>query len=174
MLVQVSAGIFILAAISDWYDGWYARKYNASSSFGMFFDPLADKIFVGAGLFAFAALGVLELWMVFVIVGRDLFTTVMRVVADRKGQPIVTSRLAKWKTGLQLLFLWYIVLVWTAKNVDWLQQAIPVETLDQMLSESVTYPSMLVLVALSIITALLYLIENRHLLRPTADGKILS
>ncbi len=173
-MVQISAGIFVLAAVSDWYDGWYARKYNASSSFGVFFDPLADKIFVGAGLFAFAALGLLELWMVFIIVGRDVLTTTMRVIADRRGQPLVTSRLAKWKTGLQILFLWYIVVVWTAKNVEWIQRTIPVETLDQLLSASVTTPSLLVLVILSVITALLYLIENRHILRPTTDGKILS
>src|SRR5690349_760050 len=59
ILVQLSAAVFIVAAISDWYDGWYARKYNAMSAFGRFFDPLADKVLVGSAFFAFVFLGVL-------------------------------------------------------------------------------------------------------------------
>lgn len=42
-LVQIAAAVFLVAAVSDWYDGWYARRYNAMSAFGTFFDPLADK-----------------------------------------------------------------------------------------------------------------------------------
>ena len=172
VLVQISAGIFLIAAISDWYDGWYARRYNALSSFGTFFDPLADKIFVGAGLFAFAALDVLDLWMVFIIVGRDVVTTVLRVIADRRGQPVVTSRLAKWKTGLQLLFLWYIVVVWTVMNIEWLSARIPPETLTGLLSRPVVVPALLTLVVLSVLTATIYLIENRHVLRVSTDGNL--
>ncbi len=70
VMVQASAGVFLVAAISDWYDGWYARKYNAMSSFGRFFDPLADKVLIGAAFFAFAFLDILSLWMVLAIVGR--------------------------------------------------------------------------------------------------------
>lgn len=170
VLVQISAGIFLVAAISDWYDGWYARRHNALSAFGTFFDPLADKIFVGAGLFAFSALGVLELWMVFVIVGRDVVTTLLRIVADQRGQPVVTSRLAKWKTGLQLVFLWYIVLVWTVRNIEWLSARIPAEILEALLSPTIIVPSLLLLVLLSLLTATIYLIENRHVLRVSTDG----
>ncbi len=172
VMVQVSAGIFLVAAISDWYDGWYARRHNALSSFGTFFDPLADKIFVGAGLFAFSALGVLDLWMVFIIVGRDVVTTLLRILADRRGQPVVTSRLAKWKTGLQLVFLWYIVLVWTLRNIEWLSAHIPAETFEGLLAPSVIMPALLILVVLSVLTATIYLIENRHVLRVSTDGNL--
>ena len=171
VMVQISAGVFLLAAVSDWYDGWYARRYNMLSPFGTFFDPLADKIFVGAGLFAFVALGILELWMVIIIVGRDVITTVLRVVADRRGQPVVTSRLAKWKTALQLVFLWYVVLVWTLRNIEWIARGIAPETFEMLLSWAVVQPAMLVLVALSVVTATFYIVENRHILRlPTNEN----
>lgn len=172
VLVQISAGVFLIAAVSDWYDGWYARRYNMLSPFGTFFDPLADKVFVGAGLFAFAALGILELWMVFVIVGRDVVTTLLRVIADRRGQPVVTSRLAKWKTAMQLVFLWYIVLVWTLMNIEWVASTVSPETFEALLSWGVVQPVMIILVVLSLVTALLYIVENRHILRVRANENI--
>ena len=172
VLVQIAAGVFVIAAVSDWYDGWYARRYNMLSPFGTFFDPLADKIFVGAGLFAFAALGILELWMVFIIVGRDVVTTLLRVVADRRGQPIVTSRLAKWKTAMQLVFLWYIVLVWTLRNIEWVARGIAPETFEMLLSWGIVQTAMILLVVLSVVTAVVYLVENRHILRFRANENI--
>jgi CDP-diacylglycerol--glycerol-3-phosphate 3-phosphatidyltransferase len=174
VMVQISAAVFLIAAVSDWYDGWYARRYNMLSPFGTFFDPLADKILVGAGLFAFAALGVLELWMVCVIVARDVVTTLLRVVADRRGQPIVTSRLAKWKTAMQLVFLWYIVLVWTLRNIEWIARGIAPETFNMLLSWGVVQPTMIALVILSIVTASVYLIENRHILRIRTNENIIG
>jgi CDP-diacylglycerol--glycerol-3-phosphate 3-phosphatidyltransferase len=163
-LVQLSAAVFLLAAISDWYDGWYARKYNSMSAFGRFFDPLADKVLIGAALFAFTFLGRLSLWMVLVIIGRDVLVTVLRVIAARKRQPVVTSRLAKWKTALQLIFLWYIVAAYTAVNVDWLKQMANSSLEATLFSPWIIESSMIVLTALSIITAVQYLIENRHVL----------
>ncbi|MBS1913434.1 MAG: CDP-diacylglycerol--glycerol-3-phosphate 3-phosphatidyltransferase [Bacteroidetes bacterium] len=168
--VQVAALIFLLAAISDWYDGWYARRYNAMSAFGRFFDPLADKVLIGAAFFVFVTLGPFDLWMVLVIVGRDLVVTVLRVIADLKHQPVVTSRLAKWKTALQLIFLWYVVLVFTLKNVIWIREAITVARLDALLSPAIVMPAMLLLTLLSLVTAGQYLYENRHILRVLTNG----
>lgn len=165
VMVQASAGVFLVAAISDWYDGWYARKYNAMSSFGRFFDPLADKVLIGAAFFAFAFLDILSLWMVLAIVGRDVLVTVLRVIADRRNQPVVTSNLAKWKTALQLIFLWYVVLAFTLGNVEWLREYFSPQTIKGLFSPWVITTSMLLLTALSIITAVQYLIANRHVLR---------
>ncbi|MCE2503719.1 MAG: CDP-diacylglycerol--glycerol-3-phosphate 3-phosphatidyltransferase [Chlorobi bacterium] len=173
MLVQIAAGIFLIAAVSDWYDGWYARRYNAMSPFGAFFDPLADKIFIGAAFFAFVALGVLELWMVIIITGRDILTTVLRVIADRKGNPVVTSRTARWKTAIQLIFLWYIVGAWTLNNVDYLRESIRQDYVAGFLAPAIVDPVMLLLVALSIFTAIHYLIEYHHVRRiPGKRGKV--
>jgi CDP-diacylglycerol--glycerol-3-phosphate 3-phosphatidyltransferase len=170
--VQFSAVIFVLAAVSDWYDGWAARRYNAMSSFGRFFDPLADKILIGAAFIAFVHLGVFSLWMVLVVVGRDLVVTLLRVVADVKRQPVVTSRLAKWKTALQLVFLWYCVAVFTLKNVAWLHQHFNAATFDAFFSPWIVDTAMLILTALSLITAIQYVIENRHTIRILTNGNL--
>ena len=162
ILVQISAGVFLLAAVSDWYDGWYARRHGITSRFGTFFDPLADKIFIGAAFFAFSALGVVELWMVCVIVARDVVTTIMRLVADKRGQPLVTSRLAKWKTALQLVFLWYVVVVWTMLNVKWIRESLDAGFVKGLLAYAIVDPAMMILVLLSIVTTSLYIVENRH------------
>ncbi len=172
LLVQLSAAVFLLAAVSDWYDGWYARKYNAGSAFGKFFDPLADKVLVGAAFFAFVFLGILNIWMVVVIVGRDVLVTVLRVAADRRHQPVVTSQLAKWKTAMQLVFLWYIVAVYTMQNIIWIRQSVGSPFLASFFSPWIIYGSMIVLTALSLITAAQYLLENRHILRPSWDGSV--
>lgn len=165
VLVQIAAGIFLIAAVSDWYDGWYARRYDAMSPFGAFFDPLADKIFIGAAFFAFVALGVLELWMVIIIVARDILTTVLRVMGDRRGHPVVTSRTAKWKTAIQLIFLWYIVGAWTLNNVEYLRESIGEDHITGLLASEIVNPVMLLLVALSVYTAIHYIIEYRHVCR---------
>ncbi len=164
ILVQLSAAIFLLAALTDWWDGWYARKYNAMSSFGRFFDPLADKVLIGSAFFAFVFLGRLSFWMVLVVVGRDLLVTVLRIVADRRRQPVVTSRLAKWKTAMQLVFLWYVVAAFTLHNIQWLGGYIDRTVIERLLAPWLIDGSMIVLTILSLVTAAQYLIENRHLL----------
>lgn len=172
LLVQLSALIFLIAAISDWYDGWYARRYNMMSAFGRFFDPLADKVLICAAFFAFVALGLFDLWMVLLIVARDIIVTLLRVVADIKHQPVVTSRLAKWKTAMQLIFLWYVVAVYTIRHIEWIGARVSTATLDSLFSPWVITSSMIVLTLLSLITAVQYLIENRHLLRLIFNGSV--
>ncbi|MEO5930265.1 MAG: CDP-diacylglycerol--glycerol-3-phosphate 3-phosphatidyltransferase [Candidatus Kapaibacterium sp.] len=170
--VQLSAAIFLLAAVSDWYDGWYARRYNAMSAFGRFFDPLADKVLISAAFFVFVALDIFPLWMVVLIVSRDVLITILRVVADRKHQPVVTSRLAKWKTAMQLVFLWYVVAIFTLKNIEWLRLRLDEGTIGRLLSPWIIQTSMILLTALSLITAVQYLIENRHILRILTNGSL--
>ncbi|MCB0743927.1 MAG: CDP-diacylglycerol--glycerol-3-phosphate 3-phosphatidyltransferase, partial [Ignavibacteriae bacterium] len=98
ILKQISLAIYILAAITDWYDGWLARKFNYITTWGKFMDPLADKVLTSTAFFAFVAIGVLELWMVLVVVFRDLLITGLRLFADWKKKSFTTSKLAKAKT----------------------------------------------------------------------------
>src|SRR5688500_2539287 len=122
--VQISAAVFLVAALSDWYDGWYARRYNMMSAFGRFFDPLADKVLVGAAFFAFVSLGILPMWMVLITIGRDVLVTILRLIADRRKTPLITSKLAKAKTAGQLIFLWYIVGAYTLQRVEWIRELV--------------------------------------------------
>jgi len=170
VLVQLSGLIFVVAAISDWYDGWYARRYNAMSPFGRFFDPLADKFLIGAVFFAFEAMGLFALWMVVVIVARDVVVTVLRIVADVKGTPVVTSRLAKLKTALQLIFLSYVVGVHVVGHVAWIVEACGPNVLGSLASDGIVTGGMLVLTALSLVTMIQYLFQNRNIVRSVLNG----
>ena len=112
---QVSIIIYIVAALSDWYDGWLARKFNYITSWGKFWDPLADKILTSFAFIGFAIVDLIPWWMVIIIVGRDVIITLLRVFADIKNFAFTTSYYAKWKTLLQMVFLYYLLILYVAQ-----------------------------------------------------------
>ena len=112
---QVSIAVYIVAALSDWYDGWLARKFNYITSWGKFWDPLADKILTSAAFIGFAIVDLIPGWMVIIIVGRDVLITLLRVFADLKSYTFTTSYYAKWKTLLQMIFLYYLLILFVAR-----------------------------------------------------------
>jgi len=97
-----AAGVFILAAITDGLDGYVARVRNETSTFGKAFDPLADKILIGAALFSLYKLGRVSLWIVLVILGREALITLLRSAARKKGLAIAASIWGKIKTVTQI------------------------------------------------------------------------
>lgn len=99
----VFAGIvFALASITDFFDGFIARKYNLITSFGKIMDPLADKILVFGALLCFIQNGTINVWPVVIILAREMFVTCMRVVAVDKGKVIAASWWGKIKTNVQI------------------------------------------------------------------------
>jgi len=112
---QVSVAIYIVAALSDWYDGWLARKFNYITSWGKFWDPLADKILTSAAFIGFAVVDLIPWWMVIIIVGRDVVITLLRVFSEMKNYSFTTSYYAKWKTLLQMIFLYYLLILYVAQ-----------------------------------------------------------
>lgn len=119
--------VFSIGAISDYYDGYIARKYNVISELGKFIDPLADKVltFAGFGILPLMNPELFPWWAFAIIVIRDIATTVLRIMAKKKDWPFNTSNLAKWKTAVQLIFLYYILLLGICAKMeyDWLQWA---------------------------------------------------
>jgi CDP-diacylglycerol--glycerol-3-phosphate 3-phosphatidyltransferase len=102
--------IFIVASITDAYDGYYARKYNQVTRHGKFLDPLADKILVSSAFISFAVIGVVEYWMVALIIFRDLIVTGLRMAMEYQGFSLLTSRIAKAKTTTQISVIIFILL----------------------------------------------------------------
>ncbi|MGL5721885.1 MAG: CDP-diacylglycerol--glycerol-3-phosphate 3-phosphatidyltransferase [Brevinema sp.] len=96
---------FILGAISDHFDGYFARKLNLVSEWGAYMDPLIDKIFIWALYICFLFIPVLHTpwWAVAVIILRDIIVTFMRKEAIKQNIPFKTSFLAKSKTAIQML-----------------------------------------------------------------------
>ena len=102
--------VFTVASLTDFYDGRIARRDKTVTSVGRFMDPLADKLLVSSALVSFVLLGMVEAWLVAVMLVRDLAITGLRIRAMRQGRPVVTSRLAKWKTTLQLVLVFGILI----------------------------------------------------------------
>ena len=111
---QVSILVYIVAALSDWYVGWLARKFNYITSWGKFWDPLADKILTSFAFIGFAIVDLIPFWMVVIIVGRDVLITLLRIFANMKNYNFTTSYYAKWKTMLQMIFLYYLLILFVA------------------------------------------------------------
>jgi CDP-diacylglycerol--glycerol-3-phosphate 3-phosphatidyltransferase len=94
--------LFFLASVTDFLDGWLARRLNLQSAFGRFMDPLADKLLVTAILIELLALGRVPSWLVALLLSRELGITGLRSIAQEEGISLASDRYGKWKTALQM------------------------------------------------------------------------
>lgn len=113
-----AVALFVLASLSDYYDGELARRFQIRSRLGQYLDPLADKILVLGtfGMLAFQEPAIVPWWAVAVIAARDLAVTGLRSWVEAGGKTLRTYRIAKAKTMLQLLFLFGILVLRTATH----------------------------------------------------------
>lgn len=107
-------GLFIAASITDYFDGYLARKWDQTTEFGKFLDPLADKILIQGALVSFLFLdSQIEIWMVASIILRDILITALRSVGIANGTEVKTFVLAKWKTAFQMGAVLILVLLFS-------------------------------------------------------------
>ena len=106
----VAALIFIIAAGTDGLDGYIARSRKMITDFGKFLDPLADKLLISSVLISLVQLGRLDAWVAIVIISREFAVTGLRAIAAAKGDVIAASKLAKWKTTLQIIAVVLLIL----------------------------------------------------------------
>ena len=111
---SIALALFVIAAATDFLDGYIARKYNQITDFGKFVDPLADKLLVTAALLLFIERLLFPAWMVFIILAREFIVTSLRNVAAAKGRVLAASWTGKVKTVIQmaaivLIFLYAIL-----------------------------------------------------------------
>ncbi len=101
----IAGYIFIAACITDFFDGYIARKYNWVTNFGKFMDPLADKLLVCAALICFVAVKdcPMPVWIVIVIISREFIISGFRLVAAEKNIVISASKWGKVKTAIQMV-----------------------------------------------------------------------
>ena len=160
---QISLGIFIIAALTDWYDGWLARKFNYITNWGKFWDPLADKILTSTAFLGFVFLKILPLWMVAIILVRDILITALRSYADYKNFSFPTSYYAKWKTFIQMAFLYYLLIVYVGSNTPTIYISNK-EIFNILLDQNFIYYTMLFITAITFHSGATYLYKNRLLI----------
>ena len=101
----ISLVIFAGASITDWFDGYLARKHHLVTNFGKFMDPLADKLLVCSALICFVELDKLPAWMVIIIIAREFIISGFRLVASDNGIVIAASWWGKSKTISQMIMI---------------------------------------------------------------------
>ena len=105
-------GVFVAAAVTDYFDGYFARAYAQQSQLGRMLDPIADKLLVAASLLMLGADGTIEglhLWAAIVILCREVLVSGLREYLAELKVGVPVSRVAKWKTVLQLVALGFLI-----------------------------------------------------------------
>lgn len=158
---SLSIAVFAVAAFTDYFDGKIARKYEIETEFGVFLDPLADKVLTFAGFFCLPFLDPSQFpwWAVFAIVVRDVAVTALRIFANRRSLPLVTRFTAKAKTLVQMIFLYLVILIGVFIEAD-------IEFADyvtQFFNSGILFYAMMFVTALTIYSGIEYFYVNREI-----------
>ncbi len=155
--------VFCLASLTDYYDGYLAKRYNLVTDFGKLMDPIADKFLLLAAFLAFVRMQIVEDWMVVVILGREILITSLRVFALTKGKVIAAEKGGKHKTVSQMVAIFSIFLFLIFKEIltahgQWSEGI-------EIWWRSGIEILMLVTVALTVISGISYLWNNKSLIK---------
>lgn len=161
---SLSIGVFAVAAFTDYVDGYIARNFNAKSRLGNFLDPLADKIltFSGFMVLPFISVHVFPILPIILIVLRDTFITVLRLVAERKKQTMRTSNTAKLKTLIQMVFLYAALLIGLFVQAD----VFPGDWSRWLFSSGILTWSLYFVTFITVYTGIEYIVVNKSLFAP--------
>ncbi|MCX5700882.1 MAG: CDP-diacylglycerol--glycerol-3-phosphate 3-phosphatidyltransferase [Candidatus Omnitrophica bacterium] len=154
--------VFIVAALTDLFDGIIAHRMNMVTDFGRLMDPIADKLLVLSAFAVFLQMQLIEAWMFVIIVAREILITSLRLFALNKGKVLSAARAGKHKTVSQMVVIFYIlgfvvvkeaVKAYSSWNPVW----------EKYFSESINI-MMLLTVGLTLYSGLSYLWENRKII----------
>jgi CDP-diacylglycerol---glycerol-3-phosphate 3-phosphatidyltransferase len=106
----VGLGIFLIAAITDFLDGYFARRYNRMTRLGALLDPIADKLLMSAAFISLVELGLARAWMIVIIIGREFAVSGLRSIAAQQGVTIAASPLGKGKMISQVVAISLLIL----------------------------------------------------------------
>ncbi len=107
----IASFLFLIASISDFIDGWYARKYNKITNFGKFFDAIADKILVNSIIICFIYINKIPIWLGLIFIIRDFIMDVLRQYASSKNIILQASKMGKIKTAVQMVGIYLLFFI---------------------------------------------------------------
>src|SRR3990167_6713861 len=155
----IALAVFLLASLTDFFDGYYAKKYNLISDFGKLMDPIADKFLILTAFFIFMVMHLIPGWMFILILVREAGVTLIRLRALRRGKVLAAEQAGKIKTVLQIVAISVILIfmVFAEMNLsgDWSAR------LGQFHQWAVD-PLMFVVVAVTLFSGVSFLWNNRR------------
>lgn len=155
--------VFIIASVTDAYDGHIARKFNVVSSWGKFVDPLADKILVLSAFVAFWFMGFIPPWMLILIALRDVTITSLRLWLISRDASLETSNFGKTKTASQMVGI-HVILVFIVLQ-EWSLFAFLHPALDWIRANYLIWLLMLIVTLLTVASGIHYLLINRQVIK---------
>ncbi len=157
-MFRLSFVIYFIATVTDWYDGWYARKYKSITRIGVFLDPFADKVLTTFAFIFFFIKGIMPLWMLIIIALRDLIITLLRSYDEYRGITLRTSYLAKVKTFVQMTYIFFILFL---MNLEKLIKGSLSEDIRYFIYESkINYVLLLIITLLTLYTGIEYFVSK--------------
>jgi CDP-diacylglycerol--glycerol-3-phosphate 3-phosphatidyltransferase len=112
--------IFLFAAVTDFFDGFYARRYNQMTRLGALLDPIADKLLMSAAFISLVELQLARAWMIVIIIGREFAVSGLRAIAAQQGVTISASPLGKGKTISQVIAISLLILGYELGEFRWI------------------------------------------------------
>ena len=149
-------GLFLLACLTDYYDGIIARKTNSSTDFGKLMDPIADKILILGAFLAFVEMKIIPAWMVMVIIARELVVTGIRVLALSQKKVLAAEVTGKHKTVSQIVAILFILLFliirdsgFTFRYIDYYAKGV--------------YALMLICITMTLTSGISFMLRNKYI-----------
>ena len=161
--------IFLIASLTDAYDGYIARKYGTVTRWGAFVDPLADKFLISTAFVALMIKGYLSLWMVLIIIIRDAIITSIRAFGLWKNKPIRTEKFAKLKTTLQIVIVGFILLYDNLLSNPF-GYTLSLETQEYVRQSGIVDAVVLFIIVVTVYSGFSYVIGNRKFVKQMAVG----
>jgi CDP-diacylglycerol--glycerol-3-phosphate 3-phosphatidyltransferase len=115
--------IFLLAGVTDYFDGEIARRYGEVTNFGKLMDPLVDKIMMAAAFISLVPLGAIPAWAATTVVARDFLITGLRLMASARGQILPAERLGKHKTSWQIATVVFFLVLLSARELEYASES---------------------------------------------------
>lgn len=128
LFMWLSLGVFIIASLTDYIDGFIARKYNQVSDFGKFLDPLADKLLTIAAMVMFCQWGKFPAWALMIVLTREFAVTGLRLVAVGNGTVIAAGQSGKFKTASSMIGLCVLMGFPSVPLIQWIVVGVIVVT----------------------------------------------
>ena len=128
MWMYLSLGIFIIASLTDFVDGYIARHYNQTTDFGKFLDPLADKLLTIAAMAMFCEWGTFPAWALMIVLTREFAVTGLRLIAVQKGTVIAAGWSGKVKTASTMVGLCIMMALPQIRVLGWAVMLVIVAT----------------------------------------------